>query len=226
MYTDDIITDKAAHETNIGLGFITGPLSTHLPEWISTSIDGTTIPLQRQTSTVLSKHRRQDAYPFLEDPEAVSRHLFLCPSNRKSFLADRDRKKRPRLPSQLFINILLTSLFFTAAAMCPPVTVVSASTASLPVVAVWPVVNTTTVPTSTSSTPVTSVRSVCVTSTRPTSNSGSPLSTLTRYVTPYEPIRDEKDFCGLVWATRSAMATARRRGGRPIRQEKKKAESH
>ena len=66
--------------------------------------------------------------------------------------------------------------------MCPPVTVVSASTASPPVVAVWPVVSTTTVPTWTSTTPVTSVRSVCVTSTRLSRSSGSPPSTSTRYV--------------------------------------------
>jgi hypothetical protein len=48
----------------------------------------------------------------------------------------------------------------STAATCRPVKVVLASTASLPVVAVWPVVSTTTVPTSTSTTLVTSVRLV------------------------------------------------------------------
>ena len=47
-----------------------------------------------------------------------------------------------------------------AVAMCRPDTVVLASTASIPVVAVWPVVSTTTGPTLTSTTPVTSVRLV------------------------------------------------------------------
>ena len=89
--------------------------------------------------------------------------------------------------------------------MCLPVTVVSASTASPPVVAVWPVVSTTTVPTSTSSTLVTSVRLVCVTSTRPTSSSGSPLSTSIRYVTSTscESIRIWRN-CGLVWRRKCA----------------------
>ena len=48
----------------------------------------------------------------------------------------------------------------STAATSRPVKVVLASTASLPVVAVWPVVSTTTVPTSTSTTLVTSVRLV------------------------------------------------------------------
>lgn len=118
-----------------------------------------------------------------------------------------------------------TNLFFflTAAATCPPVTVVSASTASPLVVAVWPVVSTTTVPTSTSTTLVTSVRSVCGTSTRPSRSSGSPPSTSTRYVNEIEragPYRGEGNCLGererqewgsvhLVWCSETTTMTRR-----------------
>lgn len=151
--------------------------------WISTSepeVSTTLFPFKAQLSdrSCREHHRRQDAYPFLADPEAVSRLLLSFPRTfgrdiRKSNIAGHRMSSQPPIT-----NICL----LTAAAMCPPVTVVSASTARAPVVVVWPVVSTTTVPTSTSTTPVTSVRSVCATSTRPSSSSGSRPSTSTRYV--------------------------------------------
>merc|ERR1712000_774675 len=65
------------------------------------------------------------------------------------------------------------------AATSLPDTVVSASTASTPVVVVLPVGSTTTVPTWTGTTLVTSERSVCATSTSKRTSSGSPSSTST-----------------------------------------------
>lgn len=73
-------------------------------------------------------------------------------------------------------------LLLTAAVTSPPVTVVSARLASIPVVVVWLVVSTTTAPTWTSTIPVTLVRLVCDTSTSSRTSSGSPSSTSTRYV--------------------------------------------
>jgi hypothetical protein len=70
----------------------------------------------------------------------------------------------------------------TAEATSQPATAASASTASTPVVAVWPVANTTIAPTSTSTTLVTLEKLACDTSTRRRISSGNRVLILTRYV--------------------------------------------
>ena len=83
-----------------------------------------------------------------------------------------------------------SSLLPTAVATCRPVRVVSASTGSIQVVVVWPVVSTTTEPTSTSTTPVSSVRLVCDSKSIPRSPTipYDPLVYMSAYMSVYESV--------------------------------------